>query len=497
MGTSLAPVDIEKQKMCVKTWIDSEFEVISFNVKEEIELLKPHFEEIGVEFFEVHRSAKEVADKTLPYLADILHMVADKTEKICGYFNSDIYLYGVTAELQKCIYEEAENNVIFVRRNEISSYEDIRNVNWKIHFDGIDVFFVNKNQKGLFDQDDFFVQSAWDMFILQICALKQLKVKELINPIAFHISHPIKWNFEMQTSFAEKFALSRGRKKENAYENALKQFYIDIYNIEKICFCKDIDKKCLFVLPRKGMKLIGVQDYSLITIAEDDSQKEAYDYIFYVNENAILDAKYCKAVIYIMERFSIDELEVGAFFASEIDGKWQYNNLNRSIAVVYDINETCEFYSRIVRNGSARKKNAKLCYPLLSKLIANDEAGIECTILKGRAYLMPAGVRACEWYRINASKLKELEIVGYIDNNKDKIGTEILGQKIYDVENAIERDKEAFVVVASKYYGQEIKEQLKKKIEERRIIDTGYIVEISQEGKTFLLNLEKYKTNRD
>ena len=137
LGTSLAPFNIEKQMKAVKTWIDNGFQVISCNIKEEIEILREMFSDIPVEFVEIKRNA----EKNLPYIQDILEEASDRTENVCGFINSDIFLSDMPSGMYGYIEHEAKNSIIIIHRNEINQLEDIKNLDWKLHFDGIDMFF--------------------------------------------------------------------------------------------------------------------------------------------------------------------------------------------------------------------------------------------------------------------------------------------------------------------------------------------------------------------
>ena len=193
MGTSIAPFNYEKQTKAIKSWIDNGFKVLSFNCMEEIEILRPYFENMGVEFVEIERDASEISGKKLPYIQDILDGVSQRTEQICGFFNSDIYLENISKEIYDFIYNETMSSVVFTRRNEISEYADIDKMEWTIHFDGLDLFFIDKLLVPDFFDDGFYVQTTWSACFLEKCRIKSIPTKELMNPIAFHKKHSIRW----------------------------------------------------------------------------------------------------------------------------------------------------------------------------------------------------------------------------------------------------------------------------------------------------------------
>ena len=117
LGTSLAPVNIEKQVKSVKSWIDNGFYVISCNPKEEIEMLKESFTDIPVEFVEIKRTAEEICGKKLPYVQDILDVASRRAEKVCGFINSDIMFSHMPERMYDFILNEASKSIIFGRRD--------------------------------------------------------------------------------------------------------------------------------------------------------------------------------------------------------------------------------------------------------------------------------------------------------------------------------------------------------------------------------------------
>lgn len=498
VGTSLAPFDFEKQMVCLKTWIDSGFEVISFNNKKEIELLKPYFEKLGVIFYEINRDASDAVGKPLPYINDILCEVSRRTERICGYFNADILLHGVSESLYEFICNEAKNSLVYVRRNEISKGEDILKLNWQIHFDGIDVFFLDKKFANLFFEEAFFVQSAWDLFILEKCKIKGIKVKELINPIAFHKRHSVKWNFDMCNHFAEEFEKRYYGTSKNAYEKTLSRFYCNVLEFtQKICYSNATKEKCLLILEAENeetVRSIKEQEDVQVTIKSGDVMQGLFDYTICVKKKAILDRVFCKLVIYLMEQYNLSELEMGRFFVSEREGNLLYNSLNRNVDVVKEINEVSQVYTTVHRNGFITEKKAKIFVPISQEKINLDvQDVIERKKVSGNAYLMPAGVRANEWYEVNRHRLKEINIKGFLDNNMEKVGKSLAKKTIYFAKEVLKTDKNAWVILASKYYNQEIKMQLLEFMSGDRIIDAGYTLQIDDAGNFYCFDLEKYK----
>ena len=496
LGTSIAPSDFEKQINAVKSWIENGFYVVSCNTKEEIEIIKPYFSDISIEFVELERDAKQLSGKKLPYIQDILNVVASKTNKVCGYINSDIYMSKVAQGMREFIIKESVGSIIFLRRNEIDNYDDITNLNWDIQFDGIDAFLMDKDCVEDFYDDNFYVQSGWDLCVLIKAKIKQIKIKELVNPITFHLRHRVKWNFEKTNILVKQFMHKYFGVEEIAYKAANDLFYNILYEeCRPICFCNDINYRCLFVLDkedRETIESISMQDYPCIEIQYSDERKEEFDFIFYIKNRLLLNQVFCKTVIYIMTQFECNSLNTGRFFISNRRGKYFFNEINRNMHVVKNINAECDLLSHIIMRGNSGK-HAELYFPLSYELLRLQDNDITEKINPmGKAYLMPAGARASEWYNINHQKIK-LDIIGFVDNNSDKVGQMISGKMIYPFD-AIKSDNEAVtVIVASKYYSVEIEAQLSEQINVVRILNSSYMLTIDGDGSIYYFNVDKYK----
>lgn len=499
LGTSLAPVNIEKQVKSVKSWIDNGFYVISCNPKEEIEMLKESFTDIPVEFVEIKRTAEEICGKKLPYVQDILDVASRRAEKVCGFINSDIMFSHMPERMYDFILNEASKSIIFGRRYEINQYIDIESMDWEINFDGIDFFFIDTHLAHNFYNDDFYVQSGWDLCILIKCKLLGIKIKELVNPIAFHVRHKIKWDFKETGLLVKKFMKKYFNLNEQTYSNASDMYYRILYeDIQQICFCNSQKNSCLFVLEQnndKTVKSINSQEYLNKEIHYSDNEKELFDIVFYIYGELVLNKIFCKLVVYIMETFDCRSLKIGKFFISEMKGRLFYNQLSRNLEIVKKINTDSDTLTNVIRKKG--KKEGILYLPVSHEIInINDLDVVNARATNAKAYIMPAGVRAGEWYDMNKDRIS-WEIVGYIDNDINKVGGEIAGKHIYSIDILENKREKVFVIVASKYYSSEIEKQLSRIIDKSKIINANYIISLNSDANFSYFNFEKYMKNRN
>lgn len=498
LGTSLAPRNIEKQVKAVLSWVENGYYVIACNTKEEIKILKQAFENIPIEFMEVEKTSKN----NLPYIQNILDIVSDKTNKVCGFINSDIILVPFPKGINELIVSEISDSFIFVRRNEIQQYSDIQELNWEPHFDGIDLFFIDKSLVKNFYNEGFYVQSIWDLCILLKCKILGIKIKELMNPIAFHRKHSIKWNFKDFCGLVEQFMKKYYGLDKGSYKDALKMYYTILYeDCIQICFCdREVIRKykCLFVLNeeyRNTIQSVYNQESYEVEIRNSDKEKDHFDFIFYVHGNLVVSNIFCKVIIYIMEQFHCDFIGIGRYFVSQDENGRYFNELNRCIDMLKKINKECDIFTYICKKNKNMKSEKVLFLPISYELIdLYDNKIVDIIAPKGLGYIMPAGVRATEWYWNNNKNLK-MNIIGYIDNDTSKIGKMILGKEIYPIEILAKDEDQISVIVASKYYMNEIEEELKKFIIEDRIYNTNNMILLENNGYIYYFNLKKYRDN--
>lgn len=226
-------------------------------------------------------------------------------------------------------------------------------------------------------------------------------------------------------------------------------------------------------------------------------ETEKYDITVYVKGKLILDDVFCELVIYVMNQFAYDSLELGRFFVSERDMGKYYNELNRNMEVIKKINKDCGLYTMVTKNlrnkDNVNRTRKTLYLPISYEIIdLQDDRIVDKLELRKKVYLCPAGIRASEWFFINKGKA-DIEICGFVDNNTEKIGKEVMGKPVYPV-NAVNSDVGAVVVIASKYYSFDIGKQLSDLCVSNPILNASYILELESDSTLYYFNLEKYKS---
>lgn len=200
IATSIAPKDLEKQKKAIQSWIEVGFDVISINIEEEIVKLEPEF--TNVKFIKAQRDARNFAEKPYIYFDDVMEQLSLSGSEVCGIINSDIVL-NVKKDFYDFIYNEAKNSFVFGSRVDIKNIDSSEGIFYEY---GFDIFFFNRNVISLFPKSDFCLGLPWwDYWIIAIPLIKNIKLKKLISPVAFHLWHKTNYDIKYWKNYGQIF----------------------------------------------------------------------------------------------------------------------------------------------------------------------------------------------------------------------------------------------------------------------------------------------------
>ncbi|PSB44138.1 hypothetical protein C7B67_22965 [filamentous cyanobacterium Phorm 6] len=188
IATSIAPGNIDNQRAAVESWRALGFSPVSLNSPEEISQLQPIYE--NVTFHAVNRDARVEAGRPLVYLDDIFAYLGDRPTKICGIVNSDIRLKAGN-DFLALICKEAENSIVFGSRVDVETSE---NTEGQFYAQGFDFFFFDKQLLEHFPTSQFSLGLPWwDLWIPLTAHQKNLNLKYLASPVAYHIKHQVNY----------------------------------------------------------------------------------------------------------------------------------------------------------------------------------------------------------------------------------------------------------------------------------------------------------------
>lgn len=431
LATSIAPFDLENQKNAVQSWVDAGFEVISCNIATEIESLKNHFPQ--VEFVEMNRNGREVGGKPCPFISDILQTLKKKGTDICGIINSDIHLRKINEEMLSAVREVAQEAVVYLRRQEI---EDLTVLSGEVkefhtYLFGIDAFFLHTKNIDKFDDIGMIIgQSMWDYWFLIAANCSGLPIVELANPVAFHVSHEIKW--DEQASARLSVAIC-DRYFEDVEETEAREF-VGNKHLELLSKVTDI-----FCFLPKGFDL---EKYELS--------------VPYSGEKLYLSKVYRETVFWTMEEYGIDEACLRDYYWIERDtGNLSLNNCHVNELNQYRDNLLpIKAYRRSAKEKEDRRTaNLGIC---TQGWYIEDERknNLEKNKVSGKVFVFPAGYMGEHW----AKRYEKLvEVKGFIDNYT--AGRVIRGKQVYAPEILKDAEQYDKVVIVTNLYEKEIYEQ--------------------------------------
>lgn len=484
--TSIAPKNIENQRTAMKSWIANGFKLISCNVREEIEIIKDEFPDI--EFVEVTRDARKIAGKPCPYLYDMLQILKKHAGTICGIVNSDIHLRKFSKGMYEYIKEQAMESVIFLRRQEIDKIEDADCLKSKMFFGGVDTYIFHKDIIDLIEDDGLIIgQAMWDYWFPIILNAKGVMIRELINPLTFHVTHTFQYSTDVRNDLAwdivQKYYTNVEKKDMIYYLND--RFLEIISSLDRaICYMPDeLQKKRVLVIGKNSVSkeiledMLASQTHSeVVCMKEEEAEVKLsqYDYVITVPYILDLNRVFISAVIWLMENYNIEAVRMFMYLRGDRSNLLKIENTNDTILGNFNDNiepmvackaEEYEAY----KNGRHVLQKCQVC--ICSVNVEEDyELVFMKNKLKGRVLLFPAGIRSRSWLSRYGSSLETTDIVGFVDNDVVKQDTMLDGLKVYSPEVLKDVDFYDKVLVNTRYYTEEIYEQLSGIIPKDKII---------------------------
>src|SRR5882672_99843 len=131
-------IDGEYQKLCLRSWVDCGFRILSVVDAVEIPDLSPRYPEVT--FIETKRNASPASGRRLPYIAELLSALSNAPEPITGIINSDL-VFEPSSAWQARLPHLATKAVVTGQRHDASSILDgtFRKYYW-----GFDFFFFDR-----------------------------------------------------------------------------------------------------------------------------------------------------------------------------------------------------------------------------------------------------------------------------------------------------------------------------------------------------------------
>src|SRR5262245_29506916 len=179
-------IDSDYQRLCIRSWRDCGFRIVSVNDAEEIPALAGAYPEIS--FIAADRNASAISGRKTPYIADLLSPLLEAPEPVVGIINSDV-VFEPSSAWQAWLPRVASDALLTGQRHDATSLLDgtFRKYYW-----GFD-FFLFKREAAyeLLETAMPFAMglSWWDYWLPAAFALKGRQVLTLERPAVAHLIH--------------------------------------------------------------------------------------------------------------------------------------------------------------------------------------------------------------------------------------------------------------------------------------------------------------------
>ncbi|HZX30417.1 MAG TPA: glycosyltransferase [Rhodocyclaceae bacterium] len=216
IATSLIPNNVAGQLPAIKSWQKLGFEVTSINPPEELPLLKEHYP--GVRFVTAPRNGRALVGKPCVFIDDILEHFKSSDADFFGIVNSDIFLCA-DDDLVDVIGRNVTDSLVYGSRVEIKRYGSALGRTY--HY-GFDYFFFDQRLLDVYPKSRFMLGIPWwDYWFPFYAGQAGIPIKRLDSYLAFHISHPINYQFDHILTFKKHFLELAGNPELRQVDNRI------------------------------------------------------------------------------------------------------------------------------------------------------------------------------------------------------------------------------------------------------------------------------------
>lgn len=472
VATSIAPHGIENQQKSIGSWADFGWEIISYNVPDEINAVSKLFP--NVRFVKVERDGSALTGKPFPYIYDILQNLKNEDADIFAYINSDIYIsgltHGLTSEIVKYV---CDGSFVYAHRMDAKSMDSAHVLEAKSFRVGIDVFFFHRNLIDIYSDDGFLIGNVfWDYWFPLVAHLKGVSLLEIKHPVFYHVLHQSgsKRDEECIDYFssllADKYFESNKRKLMDTMLCAVTRRDNGISWLSE----ELASKRALIVVPQNAtkemIKSIESQTYKNKTIVCDDSYNETdCDYTFHPGAMHTYADCAIDVLVSEIEKRNADAIVCDIMGVVDITG---------SCDQIYT--HTVDFKRYPIMIRTSKQYNGRICHlglPLCNALLSLKK------IFEKGFYLYPAGQLTKVLLENSYSQeyLQDLVLLGVCDINPRLWGSKIYGHEVFSPTKLNNDNHYNGVIVTSSQYEDEIVEYLTSFVPSEKIYRFSELVE--------------------
>lgn len=477
--TSISPKEIENQQMALNSWINAGFDIISCNIKEEIESVKKFFPK--VHFEEMKRDGRSIMGKPCPFIYDMFQVAQKHAEDICGIINSDIHLRKFTPQMYSYICKYAQSRVLFIRRNDVDTLEDINDFRFRMFFAGVDAFFFNKKNIDILEDDGLLIgQAMWDYWLPIMFYEKGIQINEIINPILFHIKHTLRWSDDITNDISWKICKKHFPQieRENAVYFLKDRFFHIISSLDmQICISSDsLKSKSVLIICKPEIeerinKQLCFQTHENVKLASSVKPNEEYDYYIKLPYTVSLCYSFIDNILWIMENYAIPAMKMMVYVRGNKTKDLHIDNCcNRALDRL-----NCDLQAITVKKkeyNTEEPKSPQICSTYCgSVLVEEDEQKIwKRDGFSGKTVVYPAGYMARLWVRRYRNIDTNLHLIGFADSSESMQNKIVEGLKVYGTDIVMQQQKYDKIVIVSNLHMEEIYDILRKNVPEEKLV---------------------------
>jgi tetratricopeptide (TPR) repeat protein len=174
------------QALCIRSWLECGFRIVSVNHAEEIPELQAHYPDVS--FISTDRDASSISGRRTPYIADLLGALIQTEAPIVGIINSDIVIEP-SAAWHGWLATAARDSLVLGQRYDATSLFDgtFRKYYW-----GFDFFVFSRNAaRELLECAMPFAMGLawWDYWLPTALSLRGRSIVVLDRPAVAHLIH--------------------------------------------------------------------------------------------------------------------------------------------------------------------------------------------------------------------------------------------------------------------------------------------------------------------
>jgi hypothetical protein len=194
-------VGSDYQDLCIRSWLQNDFQVLSVNVRDEVQALEGRFP--TVKFIAVQRDARAIGGKKTPFIADMLQALLATNASSFGIVNADLVFepdggwHRLSAILPGTVFASQRLDTSSLLVGPLRPYM------------GFDCFFFDRaTALELMRMAAGFAIGLpwWDAWLPAAAAIAGRRFGIIHRPAVLHLSHPQAYDEALHSSLAMTFA---------------------------------------------------------------------------------------------------------------------------------------------------------------------------------------------------------------------------------------------------------------------------------------------------